>query len=297
MDTPNLAVQVVLAIVMLAVTVGIGLASARSKKFNNVRIATVGNCFSAGILLSIALIQLIPEGVADIDQQVDSGFALGNVLTVVGFMLILVLEKVVFFGQVHGPVRKDLLQQQVAQPDEDLSSSEMFAEVPATEEIRVKPPTAEPLTAAEKRTKFFRGLYLSVALSIHGLLEGVAIGIQGSVKSTAGIGLAVFVHKFPAALALGINTCAMHKIESTVLITAFSLASFLGVFIGIGFQTLGDPLTNGVFLALCAGSFLYISTTELIAEEFESSRDKWPKMFSFLIGFGLCTGLGQIAHE
>lgn len=46
---------------------------------------------------------------------------------------------------------------------------------------------------------------LAVALSVHALFEGIAIGLQDSIHGSLNIAIAVWIRKIPASLALGIN--------------------------------------------------------------------------------------------
>lgn len=44
---------------------------------------------------------------------------------------------------------------------------------------------------------------------------------------------------------------------------------------------------SAIFMAISAGTFIYISTVEVIVEEFNFSRYKWKKFFFYVVGFVL----------
>ena len=59
----------------------------------------------------------------------------------------------------------------------------------------------------------------------------------------------------------------------------------LGNFIG----SLGNPLLVGIFKAISAGTFVYISCGEIIVEEFAISKNKGYKFFFYCLGIFFIT--------
>jgi len=49
-----------------------------------------------------------------------------------------------------------------------------------------------------------------------------------------------------------------------------------------------------VFSCLAAGTFLYISCSEVIIEEFSNPENKYLKLFFYLLGFGIIFSLAFI---
>jgi zinc transporter ZupT len=95
---------------------------------------------------------------------------------------------------------------------------------------------------------------LLLALSFHGFFEGIALGIQGSLKDTIFLFVAITSHKWAEAFSLGISF-SKARTEKRVfiqLVLIFSLFTPLGIVIGILF-TKSTPFIEGVFLALSAG--------------------------------------------
>lgn len=45
-----------------------------------------------------------------------------------------------------------------------------------------------------------------------------------------------------------------------------------------------SEIWDSVFVALAAGTFIYVGCTEIVAEEFEEEENKWKKFASLLSG-------------
>ncbi len=132
---------------------------------------------------------------------------------------------------------------------------------------------------------------LLVALSIHGLFEGTALGVQKHLKDAIFLGVAILAHKWAESFTLGIsffksNTERVSYIRMIILFTVFTP---LGILIGM-FVIGADPMTQGIFLAISSGTFLYISASEVIVEEFAITKYKYQKYFLYLCG-GLLVGI------
>ena len=68
------------------------------------------------------------------------------------------------------------------------------------------------------------------------------------------------------------------------LLIVFALATPIGIAIGILIQSTANPFINGVFLALTAGTFVYIAASEVLVEEFARDVNRWAKFGAFLPG-------------
>ena len=49
------------------------------------------------------------------------------------------------------------------------------------------------------------------------------------------------------------------------------------------------PLVNIIFSSLAGGTFLYISASEVVVEEFSIPKNKWIKMIGFILGAVIIT--------
>ncbi len=139
---------------------------------------------------------------------------------------------------------------------------------------------------------------LLIALSVHGIFEGLSIGVQQHYTSAINLTVAVLFHKWTTALSLGINF-AKGKIErkhAVAMIVIFGTASPLGIGIGWIFANASD-LLSASFMAIAAGTFIYISASEIVVEEFSVSKHKWLKFVFFLLGVALICILWFTEHQ
>ena len=137
---------------------------------------------------------------------------------------------------------------------------------------------------------------LLIALSLHGLFEGTALGVQSKAKDAIFIAVAILAHKWAEGFALGISFVNSKTDQSTFIkmIVLFSIFTPLGIAIGMMFAAT-SAMTQGVMLSVSAGTFLYVSASEVIIEEFAVASYKGMKFFMYLIGgmFVACLTYGE----
>lgn len=75
----------------------------------------------------------------------------------------------------------------------------------------------------------------------------------------------------------------------------FSGITPVGIFVGMGLKSVLQgkvaTLISSLLISFAAGTFLYIAILEIIAEEFESPKNKWKKLNLLLLGFAFMAGL------
>ncbi len=159
------------------------------------------------------------------------------------------------------------------------------------------------ITAKESITSYL----LLLALSIHACFEGIAIGLQESPNEIFYMFLAISFHKWVEALSIGINL-SNSKIERSYLlkfIILFSLMTPLGMVFGIIFSGFSE-IVEATFLSISAGkinfnhilgSFIYISSSEIVIEEFSVSKFKNQKFMGFLAGAAIICFLTIFEHH
>jgi zinc transporter ZupT len=72
-----------------------------------------------------------------------------------------------------------------------------------------------------------------------------------------------------------------------------ALYSPLGILIGVLLENTGNNQIEWIFNALAAGTFLYVGTLEILAEVFESKKDKNKKFIALALGIA-CICVMQI---
>ena len=66
-------------------------------------------------------------------------------------------------------------------------------------------------------------------------------------------------------------------------ILIFASATPLGTVIGILLSGMSDMI-NVIFMSIAGGSFIYVSCSELIVEEFSLPGNRWFKLLAFIMG-------------
>jgi len=140
------------------------------------------------------------------------------------------------------------------------------------------------------RTSFYPFL-LIIVLSVHSLIAGTALGLEGSVAASFAILVAIVAHKGSAAFALGVSLEAakFSRGRFFAIVVFFSCMTPLGVLLGFWFSRLleGPPaiLVEAVFDSLAAGSFIYVAVLDIIDEAFADKVDLRAKFAVLLAGF------------
>lgn len=132
---------------------------------------------------------------------------------------------------------------------------------------------------------------LLVALSFHGLFEGIALGLSKQARQTITLMIAIIGHKWAESLTLGLSffKTGTEKPMFIKMIVIFSLFTPVGLGLGMILNE-GSDLISSIFMSLSVGTFLYIATSEVIVEEFSVSRHKWSKFLAMMVGILLITG-------
>lgn len=136
-----------------------------------------------------------------------------------------------------------------------------------------------------------RSLLLSVALSLHSIFEGLAIGLQTNVEEVLQVFAAVILHKCVIAFSLSLNL-VQSKLRTFVIVQLtliFCLAAPVGLGIGMGVMELSNSLEatvlSGILQGIACGTFLYVTFFEVLPHELNNSDMRTPKMIFIILGF------------
>ncbi|XP_014663166.1 PREDICTED: zinc transporter ZIP1-like [Priapulus caudatus] len=145
---------------------------------------------------------------------------------------------------------------------------------------------------------FSRSMILVLALSVHSVFEGLAVGLQSTAESVLDIFTALILHKCVLAFSLGLNLIQSDlsmfgTIRSDVV---FSVTSPIGIAIGMGITDGSDSsqstaLAAGLLQGIACGTFLYVTFFEVLPHEMNSSQDRLLKVLSMIAGFSAVCGL------
>ena len=132
---------------------------------------------------------------------------------------------------------------------------------------------------------------LMLALSVHSVFEGLALGMAKDMTSTLDMVIAICIHKGAAGTSLGISLVKTFPDNFRLcrqMILIFALATPLGVGIGMAVVKAGE-IYDVIFSSIAAGSFLYIACSEVIIEEFSIPGNRYWKLLAFLLGAAIIT--------
>ncbi|NXL53430.1 S39A1 protein, partial [Podilymbus podiceps] len=237
------------------------------------------SCFAGGVFLATCLLDLLPDYLASIsaaleELRVTLQFPLPEFILAMGFFLVLVLE-------------------QVALAQRELSA--------APEETRVLLPagsiqTPSPQPPALGTRGAVRAGLLVLALALHAVLEGLALGLQEAEGAVLRVCLALLLHKCVVAFSLALKLLRGHLRPPAVVacLTLFAMMSPLGVGLGAAVAAGAGPrqrLCRGVLEGLAAGTFLYITFLEILPQELGVPQHRIPKVILLLAGFALVTAI------
>lgn len=135
-----------------------------------------------------------------------------------------------------------------------------------------------------------RFVMLYLAISIHSLFEGMALGLQTDHLRIFHLFFAIVFHEALVAFSVGITMARQHltQRQGVKYVLLFSLAVPAGILLGLLVQqapgTAGS-LASAVFQSLAAGIFIHVTFLELLPSELSSPKDRMAKVAFHFLGF------------
>ena len=101
------------------------------------------------------------------------------------------------------------------------------------------------------------------------------------------------IYKWAESFALGILfvKAKLTKKFYYLIIFLFAFIGPVGVSIGIALSVSASELIEGIFLSISTGTFLYVSCSEVIIEEFSTPEKRYIKFLLYFSGCVLAAGL------
>ena len=135
-----------------------------------------------------------------------------------------------------------------------------------------------------------RCILLLLALSVHSLFEGIALGLQDELYKAITLFIGVAVHEILVAFAIGVNL-AQQKLQLSTIVKMclfFSLTIPVGMAIGMvvrGFTSLTSQIISASVQGITAGTFVYVTFLEILPAEINSPKNRLLKVFFIFLGF------------
>lgn len=145
----------------------------------------------------------------------------------------------------------------------------------------------------------FGSLLLTIALSIHSIIDGIGTGEADSVNTFRSSFITVAFHKAFTAFALGNSLVSdglwddkSRRKYFYLSVGTFIILANIGIAIGWTISAFDQSLlTTAIFIGITGGSFIYVATMEILPEEAKNiKREKlpiFPVVFSFVTGYVL----------
>ncbi|ECL3555247.1 zinc transporter ZupT [Campylobacter jejuni] len=249
---------------------------------DDLRVLSLGLGFSAGVMIYISFMEILPTVLKDFKNYYNSHWAelLGLACFFGGILISLLIDKL---------IPEDV---NPHEPKEDLSELKICP-LPQKGQNPPKFHPGEKLhqinTKALKRT----GIFTALAIAIHNFPEGFATFISSLDNLTLGIAIAIAVaiHNIPEGLAvsLPIYHATGDKKKAFIYSALSGFAEPLGAFVGalILLPFIGD-LTLAISFAVIAGIMVFISLDELLpaAKTYDKAHDSL---------YGLIAGMAIMA--
>jgi len=117
----------------------------------------------------------------------------------------------------------------------------------------------------------------------HTIFEGIAIGVQDNIGGFLSTAVAIAFHKWADALSMGIHyrNRNVSKKMSYLLIIGQAALNAIAIGFGWAISSFGE-FTEAIFLSISAGTFLAISTMEMLGEQLHRPRYRFHK-FALLV--------------
>ncbi len=131
----------------------------------------------------------------------------------------------------------------------------------------------------EQTTKKFSEIVLTLltALSIHSLLDGVAIATGGGdMLGSQSVFFAITTHKFPEGLALAALMVSSNYSKQKILIyvTLVELVTVAGALLGLFvFESGISPIIMGMIMAHVSGGFIYLALHAVLGEMLKNHKN------------------------
>lgn len=255
--------------------------------------------FGGGVFLATCLLDLLPDAKESLRriekmQQITYSYPVIEIFIGVGFLLVLSTEQIILFireKQCYGTVDMNVLisghhDHNDSNPELSTPYSECDDEV-----------NHQSLTHTQSTLRI---ILLVMALSLHAVFEGLSLGLVSGMREIMQIFFVLLVHKTVIGFSLGVRLVksALSLTMALVCSIIFAAQIIIGGFGGIAILDVvsrGSPLIAGtvsfIAQATACGTFLYITSFEILPREFHQRQFRVAKLFSLIVGFVLIASL------
>jgi len=237
--------------------------------------------FSAGAILGVAFFDLIPEAISLAGDSFETKYIVS--LVAFGFLLYMLVDRLVIS---HHHKNGEYCECEDGEEEHGHTEQDHDHDGGHNHEHNHG---HEHETSGQDEGQRRRGILGASSLSVHSFLDGLSIGIAFQVSQAVGIivAVAVLIHDFSD----GLNTVNMilknngERKQALKWLAIDAIAPVLGVISTLFFTI---PKTGlGLILAMFAGFFIYIASSNMIPESHHAHSTKWTTFMTIFGAFVL----------
>lgn len=139
---------------------------------------------------------------------------------------------------------------------------------------------------AELANKVKRSWLVALAITIHNIPEGLAVGVSTAYDPKLGLAtaLAIAIQDVPEGVAVVMPFLRYQLVRTAVAVGVLSALVEGGAALVSGVMTAGLPSVLGLAMGVAGGAMLYVTTAELYPEIYAEGRRKTYPTFGFILG-------------
>ncbi|CAC5366065.1 SLC39A1_2_3 [Mytilus coruscus] len=283
------------------------------------RLLSTLSCFAAGVFMATCLLDLLPETIEALEPHIKESkkfhhYPVAQFIMIIGLMLMLTVEQCVIIYQEkrkkishsNDTARTEAIKTErntlVSNKDDfRISYSSGIGTDDSSRENKTNDFENSTITlsvkTSETNSSTLRSILLLVALSLHSVFEGIAVGLQKQTTDVVEVFIGLSIHKVILAFSLGM-TLSQSKLSFWAQIRSlltFALASPIGIVIGLLIVEYGQgstsSLVEGILQGLACGTFLYVTFFEILQHELSIPDIRLIKTLFLFLGFICMSGL------
>uniref|UniRef100_A0A914EFA7 Uncharacterized protein n=1 Tax=Acrobeloides nanus TaxID=290746 RepID=A0A914EFA7_9BILA len=326
----DVLLQCILAAAMFSTTAIAGLIPIKLLRFINKNseesqqraswILTLLSCFGGGIFMGTCFLDIFPhvnENYVKFKMLsgFESNYPFPEFFVCCGFFLVYFLEEIslkIFsasgHGHSHGP--SNLSAEQPLKPSMNGRGSiggvsQISGKINAvmTHEI-VMDETVKYMSDENKESGFLKSITFAIAMSLHSILEGIALGVQDNRVGIITLFLSLIIHKSIEAFSVGLQIAKSNSkrtcmVTSTIII--YALMTPVGSMLGVLLTNinLNPTIREGsivVLEGLAGGTFIYVTFFEILAQERANTHSNLIQLNAIILGFLVIAGFQLNEH-
>ncbi len=273
----------ILVLSLVAGVIGTGLGGAIGVMLKNKGNKVMGRVlsFAGGVMVGVVTFEMLPEAVhtTKVGTFEQSGVLIAVSSLVVGMLVIFALNKLLDVLENVRETHKSI--EGLHHETEILNAT---ANNISVSENNVQ--LSQEEKSVNKKTLLKAGIIMLMAIALHNLPEGMAIGATGAAQEKTGILIAIIiaVHNIPEGMAISAPLASGGvKWYKTILLTALAgAATVIGALIGLAIGGISD-LASGICMGLAGGAMLYVTFCEILPQSILMEEGRVPAV-SMLIG-------------